>query len=82
MLFSKKYKYLFAVLCISVLHLSKTVAQQFSYINNSNNYYHEKIYVHSDKDLYVAGEIIWFKIYNVSEDSLKLSNLVQLLMLK
>ncbi len=25
----------------------------------------EKIFVHTDKNLYVAGEILWFKIYNV-----------------
>ncbi len=25
----------------------------------------EKIYVHNDKDVYLAGEICWFKIYNV-----------------
>src|SRR3982751_2104786 len=24
----------------------------------------EKLYLHSDKELYVAGEICWFKIYN------------------
>ena len=31
----------------------------------------EKIFVHTDKDFYVAGEILWFKLYNVSADSLK-----------
>lgn len=25
----------------------------------------EKLYVHTDKDFYLAGEIIWFKLYNV-----------------
>lgn len=25
----------------------------------------EKIYLHNDKDIYLAGEICWFKIYNV-----------------
>ncbi|MEJ7692465.1 hypothetical protein [Daejeonella sp.] len=29
----------------------------------------EKIYTHTDKDLYIAGEIIWFKIYNVGAGS-------------
>jgi len=27
----------------------------------------EKIFVHTDKTFYLAGEIIWFKIYNVDE---------------
>ncbi|RKD13315.1 hypothetical protein BCY91_10940 [Pelobium manganitolerans] len=27
--------------------------------------FQEKIYMHTDKDAYLAGEIIWFKIYNV-----------------
>lgn len=26
---------------------------------------HEKIYLHTDKDLYLAGEICWFKLYDV-----------------
>jgi hypothetical protein len=31
----------------------------------------EKIFAHTDKDFYIAGEILWFKLYNVSADSLK-----------
>jgi hypothetical protein len=31
----------------------------------------EKIYTHTDKDLYVTGEIVWFKLYNVSAGSNK-----------
>lgn len=26
---------------------------------------HEKLYVHSDKNFYLAGELLWFKVYNV-----------------
>ena len=37
--------------------------------NKFNNYlknnFQEKIYVHTDKEIYLAGEIIWFKVYNV-----------------
>ncbi|HVX25588.1 MAG TPA: hypothetical protein VHB70_04565, partial [Parafilimonas sp.] len=31
----------------------------------------EKIFAHTDKDFYVDGEILWFKLYDVSADSLK-----------
>ena len=30
---------------------------------------HEKIFVHTDKDFYLAGEIIWFKLYYVEATS-------------
>lgn len=30
------------------------------------NFVTEKIFVHTDKNFYVAGEIIWFKLYNVN----------------
>jgi hypothetical protein len=33
--------------------------------NYTQNNLQEKIYVHTDKNLYVANEICWFKIYNV-----------------
>ncbi len=29
------------------------------------NNYQEKMYVHTDKAVYITGEICWFKIYNV-----------------
>ncbi|MDP3467333.1 MAG: hypothetical protein Q8S11_03295 [Daejeonella sp.] len=29
----------------------------------------EKIYVHTDRELYLAGEILWFKLYNVNTAS-------------
>ena len=31
----------------------------------------EKIYVHTDRELYLAGEILWFKLYNVNTASNK-----------
>jgi len=30
---------------------------------------HEKIYAHTDKEAYVAGEILWFKLYYVEADT-------------
>jgi hypothetical protein len=39
----------------------KGIQQRFETF--SNNSAQEKIYVHTDKNFYVAGEIIWFKLY-------------------
>ena len=38
---------------------------QNSVENYTKNNLQEKLYVHTDKNLYVANEICWFKIYNV-----------------
>lgn len=36
----------------------------------SQNILHEKIYVHTDKNYYQTGEIIWFRIYNKNAEKL------------
>src|SRR4051812_43126060 len=38
----------------------------------SQNTLQEKQFVHTDKNFYLAGEIVWFKIYNISEAQNKL----------
>lgn len=50
----------------------KTFGQSadFSSINNQfrnyrENVLQEKLYAHTDKDFYLAGESVWFKLYNV-----------------
>src|SRR5215470_4538516 len=54
-----------------------TVAQQqVTAIGNSFNQYikntvTEKIFTHTDKDFYLAGEILWFKLYVVNADDNK-----------
>ncbi|MGQ7856552.1 hypothetical protein ACUN24_20135 [Pedobacter sp. WC2501] len=40
-----------------------TIAHQFS--NYLTNNLQEKMYVHTDKESYLAGEMIWFKLYTV-----------------
>jgi hypothetical protein len=40
-----------------------TLLRQLQLYNNEN--YQEKLFLHTDKNFYVAGEIMWFKIYNV-----------------
>src|SRR5262245_23827569 len=31
-----------------------------------SNSWQEKLYVHTDRNFYLAGELFWFKIYNVA----------------
>ena len=63
------------LLAMSAIRLS-VFAQQQPVINTNDiasgkEPLQEKIFVHTDKDFYVAGEILWFKLYNVDADSLK-----------
>lgn len=39
------------------------------------SHFQEKLYMHTDKDVYIAGEILWFKLYLVAGTSHKLSDL-------
>lgn len=62
-----RYTILFALL---VLFAGQTMAQDTAgIIGRFNQYrkssYQEKLFVHTDKNFYLAGEIIWFKVYNV-----------------
>src|SRR5690606_30831728 len=34
-----------------------------------NTLFKEKLYVHTDKSFYLAGEIMWFKIYAVNDET-------------
>src|SRR5688572_7674747 len=43
-----------------------TINKQFD--KYSQNSLQEKIYAHTDKNTYLAGELIWFKLYNVDAD--------------
>ena len=62
-----------AVLFVIFMIISDRLLAQptdFSYVKNQFEKYRqqvleEKIYVHTDKDFYLAGEILWFKLYNV-----------------
>src|SRR5687768_6030743 len=39
------------------------IPEQFKQYCNRNQ--PEKLYVHTDKNFYLAGELLWFKVYNV-----------------
>ena len=45
----------------------QTIGTRFEDYNRKN--LREKIYVHTDKELYLAGEIIWFKVYNTDQST-------------
>jgi hypothetical protein len=47
-----------------------SIKKQFE--NYRKNVLQEKIYVHTDKDFYLTGELLWFKIYNVDASLHKL----------
>ena len=48
----------------------------YNSLNNENSIsFTEKMFVHTDKNFYVAGEILWFKMYCVEAASNKLSDL-------
>ncbi|SRR5579871_78826 len=66
--FSRK---IFCCLILFSISWSKIFCQSevLENIKNAFDKYHkdlnEKIFVHTDKSFYVAGEIVWFKLYNV-----------------
>jgi hypothetical protein len=59
-----------ALLCLSRAGAQVQVSEK-DFGSPQSNPIREKIFVHTDKDFYVAGEIVWFKLYDVSADSLK-----------
>lgn len=40
-----------------------SISERFNDYSRKN--LQEKIYLHTDKDLYLSGEILWFKLYNI-----------------
>jgi len=52
-----------AQLCVGQNDFSSNLNSRFTAFNREN--FQEKLFVHTDRSLYIAGEIIWFKIYSV-----------------
>ena len=59
--------------CDAQSDISSTIKNQFNNFQQKN--LHEKIFIHTDRSSYVAGEIIWFKVYCLDAASNKLSEL-------
>src|ERR1700743_1981690 len=68
------YKGIICVLAGTFLFSLTCKAQVLNDIQNSFNNYRqnalqEKVFVHTDKEAYLTGEILWFKIYVVDGTS-------------
>lgn len=66
------------VLILAIANLSKAqvlVNVQKSFNNYAQHHLLEKLYVHTDKNLYITGEILWLKIYDVDGNTNKPLNL-------
>ncbi len=77
-MYFKKRKKVFFILVISALSFSaytQTSINTADITGFGKQALEEKIFVHTDKDFYITGEILWFKLYDVSADSLKPLNL-------
>ena len=73
------FKPLLLTTTLSLLFLSSN-AQVIQEVQNSFNLYkqsalQEKIFVHTDKTIYLPGEILWFKVYCVDGNDHKPLNL-------
>jgi hypothetical protein len=66
--------------CVAYFAALSIDAQVLTKLNNRFAYYqrtnlHEEIFVHINKSFYVAGDILWFKIYNIDGATNKLLNI-------
>lgn len=51
------------ILLANAQDVTTAIPERFKQYTNSHQ--QEKLYVHTDKNFYLAGELLWFKIYNV-----------------
>ena len=55
--------FIFSMLLLNTSAQNDSIQNHFTEYNK--NILQEKLYVHTDKNSYLAGEIVWFKIYDV-----------------
>ncbi len=72
-----KFSILIILFLLGIVHLSKSqeqvVEERFDQYRKAN--YQEKIYITLDRELYLAGEILWFKVYCVNASTHQFSDL-------
>jgi hypothetical protein len=64
-------KKIISLSCLFIMGISRVPAQKIEAALNTlaTGYPVEKVYIHYDKEYYVAGETIWFKVYLYSNGS-------------
>jgi hypothetical protein len=62
--------------CCAVMAQTADIPAKFK--SYSDKAIQEKLFIHSDKELYVAGDILWFKIYYVEGTTLEPMNMSKL----
>ena len=66
----------FCITCVSLY--SQTDALKRTQVNSSGSakeYWQEKVYVHLDRDFYLTGETVWFKVYIASVGDNKMNTI-------
>jgi hypothetical protein len=69
-----KKKFILAIYLLTVLQMfgqQNLNDIQVAFHEHNSHALTEKIFTHTDKDLYLAGEIVWFKLYVVNGDNNK-----------
>ena len=73
-----KYAFITVLQFASCAMMAQTAAIPAKFKTYSDKAIQEKLFIHSDKELYVAGDILWFKIYYVEGTKLEPLNLSKL----
>lgn len=65
--------FILTFLLITQINLSAQILPKLEKAFNQyqKDTFREKLYVHTDRDFYLTGELLWFKIYNVDADNHK-----------
>lgn len=69
----RKLLYALIILALPAQLTAQTVLQS-ALDQYRRKVFQEKVYVHTDKDFYLAGEIMWFKVYDVDASWHRLAN--------
>ena len=54
--------------CLSIVHANAQVSRESvlkDFVSNRNDFYQEKVWIHTDQSMYIAGETLWASVYLV-----------------